>query len=261
MISRSEGAGLTVAVIGHLLLFGLLSATFFATRPLPRETEAIEVSISDLVGMTSQAPQPSKEEAAALKAPEEGPPVPAAPAPADTQPEPVAKSKPEPKPAAIPDPAAASAAKAPAASSKKPPREVRAPTGALDGLDLGATDKPSKSESTSPPAKEIGPAQQSAIDAEIRRQLKRFWRAPTGADMDTLRTIVELRLNPDGSLAAEPRLVRQEGVTASNRPQVQLHFEAAVRAIKLAAPFKNLPPEYYDYWKRTGPAFDRRLSQ
>ena len=48
---------------------------------------------------------------------------------------------------------------------------------------------------------------------------------------------------------------------ASNRPQVKLHQEQAVRAARLASPFK-LPREYYDAWKLLSPiGFDKRLSQ
>jgi hypothetical protein len=52
---------------------------------------------------------------------------------------------------------------------------------------------------------------------------------------------------------------RQEGITASNRPQAQLHAERAIRAVQLAAPF-DLPEEYYDVWKSPrNVKFDRNL--
>jgi hypothetical protein len=48
------------------------------------------------------------------------------------------------------------------------------------------------------------------------------------------------------------------GETPSNRRQVKLHQEQAVRAVRLAAPF-NLPADFYDAWKVIRPTFDRRL--
>lgn len=265
-MNRAEGTGLVVAVLAHAALLAVLSAMFLhpAQPPLKR-TDTIEVSLSDVVGLESQAPVVSTEAPAPRLSEVEAPvePEPAEPEPADApEPEPAPKPKPpQPKPAPAPD--AKPAKPLPPTNNaprRRPDRSVAA-TGNLDGIVGGISNEKTNSKSTTPPSKTPGPTERSALDAEIRRQLKRHWRSPSGADIELLRTIVELRLNRDGSLAAEPRLVKQEGVTPSNRPQAQLHFEQAVKAIKLAAPFKNLPPEFYDYWKRTGPAFDRRLSQ
>lgn len=266
MISRAEASGLSLAVIGHLALFGLLSVGFLATpNPLSLRPTPIEVSITDEVGLESTAPVVSSEAPAARLGEVEGPIETPAPAEAIPEPEPVVR--PEPSPPRVSPNASAEprrrpdrAAVAPTTPRQQPQRDLRA-TGRLDGIVAGLSDRPSTSTSTKPPAAAIGPAVQASLDAEIRRQLKRYWRAPTGADVEKLRTIIELRLNRDGSLAAEPRFVDQTGETASNRPQAKLHIERAIAAIKQAAPFKNLPEEYYDYWKRSGPAFDRRLSQ
>jgi hypothetical protein len=66
-------------------------------------------------------------------------------------------------------------------------------------------------------------------------------------------------LNPDGSLNGDPIVVSQSGITASNEAQKGRHAEQAIRAVRLAAPFK-LPPELYDHWKVVTSTFDRRLS-
>jgi hypothetical protein len=42
-------------------------------------------------------------------------------------------------------------------------------------------------------------------------------------ETDQLVTILAFDLNPDGTLAGPVTVVRQEGVTASNRPQAGLH--------------------------------------
>jgi protein TonB len=56
------------------------------------------------------------------------------------------------------------------------------------------------------------------------------------------------------------RIVSQSGVTASNAPQKDLHAERAIRAVQLAAPF-DLPPEYFEAWKRISSfRFDRNLN-
>jgi hypothetical protein len=115
--------------------------------------------------------------------------------------------------------------------------------------------------STSPPAKEAGPEVKAGLSSAISRAIKPRWVAPQGADAEQLVTILAWNLNPDGTLDGSPHVVRQEGITDSNRPQASRHAEQAVRAVELAAPFQ-LPPEYYSTWKRIGAfRFDRKLSQ
>ncbi|HSX57357.1 MAG TPA: hypothetical protein VLG14_18795, partial [Sphingomonas sp.] len=188
---------------------------------------------------------------------------------AQPEPEPVVRPNPappkaEPRPAPKkPEPPKAEPKKASAAAPKAPPRpttrEVR-PTGRLTGIVNGLTDQPSKGKAQVPQASQIGPAVKSSLAAEVIRQLRPHWRSPTGADVELLRTTVEIRLNRDGTLASPPRVINQTGVNASNRAQADLHKERALNAARLAAPF-NLPAEYYDAWKILRPNFDRNLSR
>lgn len=67
-------------------------------------------------------------------------------------------------------------------------------------------------------------------------------------------------MNPDGTLAGTPQEVEQTGVNAINRAQKGRHAELAIRAVKLAAPFK-LPKEYYSAWKVVTAKLDWSLSQ
>ena len=90
--------------------------------------------------------------------------------------------------------------------------------------------------------------------------MRPFWQrnAPTGADVDSLKTIIHLRLNRDGTVAGMS--ADTTGQNASNRPQVSLHQERAKKSVTLAAPFK-LPAEYYEAWKEIDVTLDLRLSQ
>ncbi|MGK6354777.1 TonB C-terminal domain-containing protein [Sphingomonas sp. DT-207] len=259
-MTRSEVAGLGIAAIGHLALFGLLSVGFLATpNPLQLQSAPIEVSLTDEVGLESQAPVPHQEDVAARLSPVEAPlePDTAPPEPVD-QPDPQPVAKPEPTP---PKPAPAEKARpapkqqpkaAPAKAQPKsqPKREIRA-SGALDGIVAGLKDQPSKGKATTPPAVKAGPAVQSALAAEVLRQIKPRWKPPSGADSDKLRTTVQVQLDRNGAIVGQPR-VTQTGVTASNRAQADLHRERALRAVQLAAPFK-LPAQYYDAWKTIAP--------
>jgi hypothetical protein len=180
----------------------------------------------------------------------------AQPAPAKT---PAVKQQPSDKAAkgkAVPTQKAA-AGKAttakPGSGTQKTTRATGLDRSILDGID---TDSDSKAKGRPAP---LGAAEARALNAEISRRLKPHWRAPTGADVDQLVTILTWRLNADGSIASGPTLVEQTGKTDSNRPQQQLHVEAAIRAVRAAAPF-DLPAQYYDNWKFIERfRFDKRL--
>lgn len=267
MIDRAEGAGLTVALAGHVVLFGLLSVGFLATpNPEKLKPQPIEVALVDDIGLESTSPNPSAEAPAARLSPVEAPIE-----PESAPPQPVDKAQPEAKPQpAPPRPAPAPDARpAPRPPSKptssapparpSPPRNTT-PTGRLDGIINGLTDKPSTSKSTTPPAAVAGPEVKASLIAELARKLRPFWKAPTGADADKLRTVVRVRLNRDGTIA-DIGACQQSGITPSNRAQAGLHCENAKRAVRLAAPFSTFPAQYYDTWKVILPAFDWRLSQ
>lgn len=234
-------------------------------------------------------------EAAPEPAPQPVPPRPA-PSPVPPQPEPkvqpkplVTKPKPAPTVAARPLPQPTKAATSPKtapkttsapkattpakAAPKSATGTARAPNAAATqpakaggsriGSDFlkGVSGATGRQATTAPPAATVGPAVRSALAGAISRQLKPKWSAPQGVDAELLVTVLSWDLNPDGTLAGSPRVVRQDGITAANRAQAQRHAEQAIRAVRLAAPF-NLPPEYYPAWKRISDfRFDRKLSQ
>ena len=299
-MDRAEATGLGVAVAGHGVLLGVLSlgfATATTKKPLLL-SEPVEVSFVEEVAAVSTAPAPSDEAPAAKLAEIEGPvepvtppppaiepapaplPEPPAPPPLASTPKAVARPQPvAPKPAsrrqppksappqakaapakpAPANPAPAKAAAQPAQRTAPAAKPQARPTGRLSGLLTGLSDRDTESRATAPPAKAAGPAVQASLASEVRRQLKPHWKAPSGADVELLRTQVTVTLAPNGSVQSIGE-VTTSGQTASNRAQVKLHQEHAVRAVRLAAPFR-LPSEYYDAWKVITPTFDRRLSQ
>lgn len=269
-------------------------------NPLKLNSPPMDVSLVDEVALKSTAPQVSTEPPPPSVAPEKGPTEDAAPAPQpepQPQPEPTpappkpapapprkdvpkaaAKPKPAPeRPTAKPSQQKPQPAAAPAKSAQKPAPKAKAdtparasgqgkadkPKGSLLGKDFlkgidTESDAPRKA--APPPAVAMGPAQKAALDAEIRRQVKPYWKSPTGADVEQLRTFVDVQLSKDGAIIGSPQIFNTTGITDSNRAQVKLHQELAIRAIKLAAPFK-LPADLYDGWKSLRISFDKRLSQ
>ena len=263
-MDRAEATGFGVAFAGHAALLAALAAGFAAVKVPQIRNQPIEVAFVDEVGLESTAPVASAEMPAPKLAEIEGPPEPVAaavpeplPAPPQLQPQPQPRAI-TPQPAPRPQPKAAPKA-APAPPKAQPQPKATRPTGRLSGLLDGVGDTPSKSKATTPPASTAGPAVQASLGAEVRRQLKPHWRAPTGADVEQLRTQLTVTLSKTGAVVSIDD-ISTSGQTASNRSQVKLHQEQAVRAVQLAAPFR-LPAEYYDAWRVIRPTFDRRLSQ
>ncbi len=293
-MDRAERTGLGVAVIGHIVLFVALSLGLLSKTELPKiETVPIEVELVDEVALKSAAPAP----APMSPEPEPAPPAPTPPElvpapPKPIPPKPVVKPepKPVPKPAPIPKPVPKPVPPKPAPVKSTPAKpKVQKPSPAkpapakpsaaklvtkpsptrgtglsrniLSGInDAPPTSRPATGPKPAPPATVAGPAVLASIGAEIRRQIKPHWKSPTGADVELLRTTLNVSLAKDGSIIGSPTLVNQTGVNESNRAQARLHVDQAIKAVRLAAPFK-LPTEYYDTWKEIRPNFDKRLSQ
>lgn len=267
-LSREERIGLGVATVAHVAL-----AVALLVQPENREafspSERMDVSLASEVSLSSTAPDPSAQPAAAI-APElssEPQPAPApvletaeaAPQEATPPPRPsVAQPAPRPRPQPTPAPRPTQRAQerptpTPAPQPSRPATASRLGENFLEGTSDATGDQGS-------PAREAGPAQRASIVQAINRQLKPNWNPPSGVDVDQLVTRVSFRLNRDGSLAGNPQLVGTTGVNATNRAQVSRHQEQAIRAVRVTAPF-NLPEQYYSVWQDLEWNFDNRLAQ
>ncbi len=132
-MDRTEKIGLGVAIVGHAVLFGLLSVGFLATpNPAKLQQQPIEISLVPDVALEATAPQsvtpPAESIAPDVGAPEDAaPPEPqeAEPAPTPAPPPPAPQSKPAPKP----EPKPVHAKPTPAKPELKPePKPVAKPT-------------------------------------------------------------------------------------------------------------------------------------
>ena len=255
-------------------------AALVSSAPAPAEAEPAP-KLAEVEGPVEPAPPPPLPEPAPLPQPQAIEPVPAPkpveqPRPKAVAPAPTPKPKPAPRPIppkavppkAAPAPARPAPAKAKAAPQQAPTKATAPassakaaarPTGRLSGILSGISERENQSRSETPPAAKASAAVQSSLGAEVRRQLKPHWKSPTGADAELLRTELSVSLAPSGAVT-DVDVVRTTGQTDSNRPQVRLHQEQAIRAARLASPFR-LPPEFYEAWKVIRPTFDKRLSQ
>ena len=281
-MEKSETIGLGIAAAGHVLLLALLSLQLGKGIELPPPSPSITVQLSDEIGLESTAPNPTQEPAPlvtpdqgeiepaqsppdTLPSPFDSPPDNARPTPSPERPapaRPTASPKPKPQPKSKPSPPKADPkprnTPAPKSNSKSAdtpkPRTSRLSGNFLDGT----SDSKSDSTDTRPAAK-AGAAEMAALEREIARKLKPHWVAPTGADAELLITRVSWSMDTNGRVTGRPSCRQTGKVTASNKPQVDLHCERAKAAIMKAQPFSTLPGKFYDVWKNVVFNFDRKL--
>lgn len=282
---RDELAGLALALAAHAGLVAWLALSPPSPRPLP-VPERMEVTFSKDIAEKSTSPEPKAQAQAAPAvapvlaanpvpepAPSPAPPVPAPPPP---KPAPIVKPEPAPRPRPVAHSMEAAKPVKPQPEKQKSAPEKPVPEkpakakpdarpagggGSRIGSDFlkGAPGADAKGKATTPPAQAMGPAVKSALIAAVSRQIRPHWRQPDGVDVDKLSTTLEWDLNPDGTLAGNPRFVSQSGANAANQPQAERHKEQAIRAVRLSAPF-DLPPDLYDGWRHMRFTFDWKLN-
>jgi colicin import membrane protein len=94
--------------------------------------------------------------------------------------------------------------------------------------------------------------QQNMLVGLMRTQISRCWNINAGLqDAARLIPVFDFELNPDGSLRGEPQLVNPD-----SSPQFVDAANSALRALKCASPFRDLPPDLYAHWQYSRFRFD-----
>jgi len=103
-------------------------------------------------------------------------------------------------------------------------------------------------------APKLSPHQLSGLIDALQSQIKSCYAAPPGAAVEgVVRPVLDIRLNIDGSLSGEPRIL-----SAGPKPVDRSVAEAALRAVRRCAPYR-LPAQfapYYNDWKNLKAEFD-----
>ncbi|HEX8401068.1 MAG TPA: cell envelope biogenesis protein TolA [Allosphingosinicella sp.] len=203
-------------------------------------------------------PQPKPIPKAVLPPPPKPTPKPVPkPAPAATKPAP---AKPQPKPAPA-KPAPAKAASKPAPTKSAPARpappsqaasgkgQAQAARGSRLGRDFlkGLGSDPSPSTSAKPTGAVMSAIQLSGIKSAIQRQIQPCAdrQVNPGPGASAIQVTLNLRLNPDGSLAGSPSVVRTSGVNDENGRYEKRVADLAIAAYRGCAPLRGLPSELY----------------
>ncbi len=106
-----------------------------------------------------------------------------------------------------------------------------------------------------------GFGEQTLMTIDIRdallAQMRECWNVPVGApNPEQLIVQVRVFLAPDGSLAQPPLLEPATIAAEAANPYVQTAAQAALRAINVCKPYKNLPAERYATWREIVMTFD-----
>jgi periplasmic protein TonB len=272
------------ALLLILLSLGIFGASERLVRPEPVAVTLIEDSAPEATTTEASEENPapaaeieSSEELQAAPVPDSAPQPPAPPV-AQVIPKPViqpitrpvpqpvraAQPVPKPKPApARPKPIAAK----PAAARPAPAKPVTAPRKAggfgsgfeerISGLGRGTTSTGStkaggsgaSKTAAAPPGKPAAEVRRS-VTAALASQIKPYLEAcaPSGVDIDAMRTFITLNLSSSGALSSVS-FNKQTGVNESNRPQAEPLKQCALRAARQASPYRGLDPAYHDVWK------------
>ena len=243
-LRREESLGLSLALVGHVAVIAWL---VWQRAPAPIVVpERMMVTISEDTGPVSAAPQIQPEEAAPDKGPVigEAPPTPLA-KPAPAPPQPLTRS-------AAPQPAKPAPKAPPVPAARQPARPATKPgASAFDNaFAKGVPGAPANGKAKTPPAAQASAQQKSSWNSAIGSKVASRLRGcgVTGLDIEKLYIDVHFTLANDGSIQSiDDAPVR--GITPANNAQSAPFKTCAVRAIKLAAPFTGLPPEFYNVWK------------
>src|SRR3546814_16684288 len=100
---------------------------------------------------------------------------------------------------------------------RRPPRTTRTDT-LFPYTTLFRSEQASESKSAPPRASSGSPQVLAGLEAAIRRQIQPCAdrQVNPGPGANEIVTVLHLRLNRNGTLAADPRVVRHEGVDSSN---------------------------------------------
>ncbi|MFN3834560.1 MAG: hypothetical protein ACK4NO_01530 [Glycocaulis sp.] len=259
-----------LSLVLHLAVFA--SAFIYFPRAATQTGESVLVpvelvTLADITNIRAARPDPQPEpEPEVIERPQPVAPEPE-PQPREAEPEIIplppteeAQPEPEPEPVREPEPQPVPPEPEPRPEPQRPQPQPRPQQ--PQGLDLDALSTlVDRSRQTSAPARPAdegdtrqgagaGTAMTATMADLFRSQASRCWREPADApDPASLRVSVEVQLERDGSLSAQPRLVDSNRILGSSNPYLRLAGERAVRAVIECAPYA-MPAGQYQQWRR-----------
>ncbi|HWU25673.1 MAG TPA: hypothetical protein VN154_04660 [Rhizomicrobium sp.] len=130
----------------------------------------------------------------------------------------------------------------------------------LNKLSTSSSSQPANARIAQQTRKGFGAQDAMTMDLRdsLKNQIEQCWNPPAGAPHpEQLVVFVDLRLNPDGSVAGKPQLAAQSLTAVAGNPFIRAAADAAMRAIYVCAPYK-LPAERFSDWRDSTVEFDPR---
>ncbi len=149
---------------------------------------------------------------------------------------------------------------------RRKPAPERRPNFDVDSV-LALLDKRTPARSPAPPTAKLADNSQKGIGAQtaltvdikdaLLTQMRACWNVPVGApNPEQLIVQVRVFLAQDGSLAQPPQLEPATRAAASSNPYMRTAAEAALRAVNVCEPYRNLPTDKYIAWREIVMTFD-----
>jgi len=188
----------------------------------------------------------------------EPPPPPAEVAPTEPEKKPPPPPKEETKVATAPPPPPM-----PRRKPKPEPQQQFSVDSVLALLDKRTPPKPPAPKEQAPIAERTvqGIGDRNALTVDVKdallAQMRECWNVPVGApNPEQLIVQVRVFLAQDGSLAQPPQLEPQTRTAAAANPYMRTAAEAALRAVNVCEPYRQLPVAKYDAWREIVMTFD-----
>lgn len=233
--------------------------------PVEIITIAEETNVAPTVQKDRPPPEVSPIAQVASLAPELAPPPP----------DPVEVAPPDPEKPPEPPPPPVEEAKEPPAQPpplaklvlpRRKPVPDRRPNFDVDSV-IALLDKRAPPRPIAPPTAKLADNSQRGIGAQnaltvdvkdaLLNQMRACWNVPVGApNPEQLIVQVRVFLAQNGSLAQPPQLEPGTRTAASSNPYMRTAAEAALRAVNVCEPYRNLPVDKYGAWREIVMTFD-----
>lgn len=250
----AERKGLTIAVIGHLALFGALSANL-SSPPPPVPGSPMEVTIFD-PGIPSfgdpngddAPPRPSTTTAAPVDA--QPAPVPETEEAVDPEAPTSAVSEtptPAPDPQPKPDPAPERPAQTPQQAASQQPSTAPARPAVTPSQDVG-TGALAVGARTHGDAKGLDASLSAVVGRAVATRMRACWDPPTSGVPRDAASILVVRYARDGTIEGTPTVTRLVNQRETQVTQLNQWEASAVDALRRCSPL-GLSPVLYPYWR------------
>lgn len=253
LLESAERRGLALAVVGHVLLFALLSARFAQTPPPPVPGTPMTVTIVDpgipMNGDPRGDDAPPRPEAEASETESDPAPSPETEEPATDAPvTPSESDVPSPSPEPVSKPSPQKAADRPAEATSPTPPSTKPAIIRQQPSDRVGTGELAVGASTHGDAKGLDTRLSAVVGQAVATRMRACWTPPTsGVPLDTGSRLV-VRYAPDGTFQGVASIIRLVDQRETTVTEPNAWEASAADALRRCSPL-GLSKVLYPYWR------------